>query len=129
MRKRRLGADQPDHERQGVRQRHRLGVAVEVLGSKTTRLVPVRIRPRNRSDARRRWRLITRGRAGLQINDHIAEPGDMVFHHACLLGLEGIVSKRLGSRYRSGRSKDWLKFKNPAAPAEAEQDWRRGGWG
>ena len=23
----------------------------------------------------------------------------------------------IGSRYRSGRSKDWLKFKNPAAPA------------
>jgi ATP-dependent DNA ligase len=39
MRKRRLGADQPDHERQGVRQRHRLGVAVEVLGSKTTCVV------------------------------------------------------------------------------------------
>jgi hypothetical protein len=37
-----------------------------------------------------------------------------------------IVSKRLGSRYRSGRSKDWLKFKNPNAPAvkrEAEEDW------
>jgi ATP-dependent DNA ligase len=33
------------------------------------------------------------------------------------MGLEGIVSKRLGSRYRSGRSPDWLKFKNPAAPA------------
>jgi ATP-dependent DNA ligase len=33
------------------------------------------------------------------------------------MGLEGIVSKRLGSRYRSGRSKDWLKFKNPDAPA------------
>jgi putative ABC transport system substrate-binding protein len=27
------------------------------------------------------------------------------------------VSKRLGSRYRSGRSPDWLKFKNPEAPA------------
>ena len=26
------------------------------------------------------------------------------------MGLEGIVSKRLGSRYRSGRSPDWLKF-------------------
>ena len=26
-------------------------------------------------------------------------------------------SKRLGSRYRSGRSPDWRKFKNPAAPA------------
>jgi ATP-dependent DNA ligase len=33
------------------------------------------------------------------------------------MGLEGIVSKQLGSRYRSGRSKDWLKFKNPDAPA------------
>jgi hypothetical protein len=38
------------------------------------------------------------------------------FRHACQLGLEGIVSKRLGSRYTSGRSRDWLKFKNPAAP-------------
>ena len=36
---------------------------------------------------------------GLQLNEHIAEPGDVVFRHACKLGLEGIVSKRLGSRY------------------------------
>jgi ATP-dependent DNA ligase len=46
--------------------------------------------------------------------------------HACKMGLEGIVSKRLGSRYRSGRSPDWLKFKNPAAPAvrrEGEEEW------
>jgi ATP-dependent DNA ligase len=46
------------------------------------------------------------------------------------LGLEGIVSKRLGSRYTSGRLRDWLKFKNPAAPAvrrEAEEDWGVGG--
>jgi hypothetical protein len=44
------------------------------------------------------------------------------------VGLEGIVSKRLGSRYRSGRSRDWLKFKNPDAPAvrrEAGEDWGR----
>ena len=48
--------------------------------------------------------------------------------HACKLGLEGIVSKRLGSQYRSGRTKDWLKFKNPDAAAvtrEAEEDWGR----
>jgi ATP-dependent DNA ligase len=41
--------------------------------------------------------------------------------------LRGIVSKRLGSIYRSGRSLDWLKFKNPDAPAvkrEAEEEWR-----
>jgi bifunctional non-homologous end joining protein LigD len=46
--------------------------------------------------------------------------------HACTLGLEGIVSKRLGSPYRSGRSKDWLKFKNPKHPAvkrEEEEEW------
>jgi hypothetical protein len=36
-------------------------------------------------------------------------------------------SKRNGSRYRSGRSPDWLKFQNPEAPAvkrEAEEEWR-----
>jgi ATP-dependent DNA ligase len=51
-----------------------------------------------------------------------------VFHHACKLGCEGIVSKRLGSPYRFGRSNDWIKVKNPAAPAvkrEAEEDWAR----
>jgi ATP-dependent DNA ligase len=51
---------------------------------------------------------------------------DVVFQHACKMGLEGIVSMRLGSRYRSGRSPDWLKFKNPEAPAvkrEAEEEW------
>jgi ATP-dependent DNA ligase len=39
---------------------------------------------------------------------------------------EGIVSKRRGSRYRSGRSVDWVKMKNPDSPAvkrEAEEDW------
>ena len=65
---------------------------------------------------------------GVQFNPHLTHPGDIVFAHACKMGLEGIVSKRLGSGYRSGRTSDWLKFKNPAAPAvkrEAEQDWGR----
>jgi ATP-dependent DNA ligase len=31
------------------------------------------------------------------------------------MGLEGIVSKRKDSAYRSGRSPDWLKMKNPKA--------------
>jgi ATP-dependent DNA ligase len=51
-----------------------------------------------------------------------------VFAHACKLGLEGIVSKRKDSAYRSGRSPDWLKMKNPDAPAvtrEAEEDWSK----
>jgi bifunctional non-homologous end joining protein LigD len=67
---------------------------------------------------------------GLRLNEHLIHPGDTVFRHACKMGLEGIVSKRLGLRYRSGRSKDWLKFKNPDAPAvkrEAEEEWGREG--
>ena len=64
---------------------------------------------------------------GVRLNEHLEHPdGLTVFQHACKMGLEGIVSKRLGSRYRSGRSPEWLKFKNPEAPAvrrEAEEDW------
>jgi hypothetical protein len=44
------------------------------------------------------------------------------------MGLEGIVSKRKGSPYRSGRTLDWLKAKNPNAPAVARlagEDWGR----
>ena len=46
---------------------------------------------------------------------------------ACKLSCEGIVSKRLGSTYRSGRSKQCVKVKNPAASAvrrEAEEERR-----
>jgi ATP-dependent DNA ligase len=41
----------------------------------------------------------------------------LVGKHACALGCEGIVSKRRGSRYVSGRTDVWRKVKNPAAPA------------
>jgi hypothetical protein len=35
---------------------------------------------------------------GLRLNEHLEhKDGDVVFRHACQLGLEGIVSKRLGS--------------------------------
>jgi len=54
-----------------------------------------------------------------------------VFRHACQLGYEGIVSKRLGSPYRSGRSLHWVKSKNPQHPAvkrEAEEDWGKQKW-
>src|SRR5215831_5507773 len=73
-------------------------------------------------------RLLAKASAGLQVNDHIVEPGDVVFRHACQLGLEGIVSKRLGSPYSSGRSRYWIKMKNPACKGvrrEQEEDWCR----
>src|SRR5690348_601862 len=59
-------------------------------------------------------------------NETFEEDGAVVFREACKLGCEGIVSKRLGSMYRRGRSPHWVKVKNPNAPAvkrEAEQDW------
>jgi hypothetical protein len=65
-------------------------------------------------------------RHDVRFNEQLEHPdGTLVFAHASKLGAEGIVSKRLGSRYRSGRSPDWLKFKNPSAPTakrEAEED-------
>jgi ATP-dependent DNA ligase len=65
-------------------------------------------------------------RDGIAFNQHFTGNGINIFRHACALGCEGIVSKRLGSHYRSGRVDHWLKIKNPAAPAvkrEAEEDW------
>jgi len=44
------------------------------------------------------------------------DDGETVFRHTCKLGLEGIVSKRKKSPYRSGRSPNWLKMTNADAP-------------
>jgi bifunctional non-homologous end joining protein LigD len=72
-------------------------------------------------------RLLGKDRAGLLISQPIDAPADIAFQHICQLGLEGIVSKKLGSRYESGRSTLWLKTINPNAPAVQrleEEDWR-----
>jgi bifunctional non-homologous end joining protein LigD len=74
-------------------------------------------------------RLLAKAGPGLRLNEWIdgdEHDGAIIFFHACELGLEGIVSKRKGSTYRSGRSPDWIKMKNPACAAvtrEAEEDW------
>ena len=78
-----------------------------------------------------RKRLLTKLLKGQQtsivLNEHYEEDGAIVYREACKLGCEGIVSKRLGSTYRQGRSPHWVKVKNPNAAAvkrEAE-DWGR----
>ena len=71
-------------------------------------------------------RLVHRPQLGIVLNEHYEGDGEIIFKHACKLGCEGIVSKRLGSLYRSGRLPHWIKIKNPKAPAvkrEAEEDW------
>ena len=71
--------------------------------------------------------LVSRMRSGLRLNEHLEhKDGTEVFAQACLMALEGIVSKRKDSRYVSGGSLHWIKSKNPQAPAvkrEAEEDW------
>jgi bifunctional non-homologous end joining protein LigD len=47
------------------------------------------------------------------LNEVYGEDGAIVFREACKLGCEGIVSKRIGSTYRRGRSPHWIKVKNP----------------
>jgi ATP-dependent DNA ligase len=72
--------------------------------------------------------VVAKARPGIRFNEHIEGDGPTVFAHACKMGLEGIVSKHKASTYRSGRSPDWLKCKNPACEAvkrEAEEDWGR----
>ena len=79
--------------------------------------------------------ILRKSRHGVRLNEHLVRLNEhlehdcrlTVFQHACKMGLEGIVSKRLETRYQSGRSSDWLKFKNPKAPAvgreQEEEDW------
>ena len=73
-------------------------------------------------------KLVRGSQLTIVLNEHFTEDGAIVFREACKLGCEGIVSKRLGSIYRSGRTPLWLKVKNPNAPAvkrEAEEDWAK----
>jgi ATP-dependent DNA ligase len=72
--------------------------------------------------------ILAKASPGLRFNEHMEGDGETVLAHACKMGLEGIVSKRKDSAYRSGRSPDWLKMKNADAPAvkrEEEEDWSR----
>lgn len=61
-------------------------------------------------------KLLRHGR-GIQYVEHAEGHGDRLFEAVCKLGLEGIVSKKLDAPYRSGRSRTWIKVKNPKAPA------------
>ena len=54
--------------------------------------------------------------SGIGLTDHVKAPGAKVFQAACELGVEGIVSKRRDSLYRSGSTRSWLKTTNPNAP-------------
>jgi bifunctional non-homologous end joining protein LigD len=71
-------------------------------------------------------KLLRGSHPSIVLNEYYEADGETVYREACRLGCEGIVSKRLGSPHRSGRSAHWVKVKNPKAPAvrrEAGEDW------
>jgi bifunctional non-homologous end joining protein LigD len=63
-------------------------------------------------------RLLARRVDGIFLSEfEQGEIGPDLFRHACLMGLEGLVSKRSDRAYRSGVSPNWVKIKNPEHPA------------
>ncbi len=47
----------------------------------------------------------------LRLSEHLESDGPTIFHNACKLRAEGIVSKRAAAKYAAGRSSDWIKCK------------------
>jgi bifunctional non-homologous end joining protein LigD len=73
-------------------------------------------------------RLLRDTAAGILLNEHIVGDGLTVFAHACQLGAEGIVSKKVDGACQSGPCRVWIKVRNPASIAvqsERSEKWNR----
>ena len=96
-----------------------LRVRSDRAGRQRVRHTPIEERKRTLA------KVLNRKLDGITLNARYDGDGAIIFKHACKLGCEGNVSKRIGSRYKSGRSEHWLKDRDPPAPAvkrEAEED-------
>ena len=49
--------------------------------------------------------------SAIRYSEHWLGEGDRLYDEACRSGLEGVISKKAGEPYRSGRSRDWVKTK------------------
>ena len=80
---------------------------VLALGGEDLRQLPVSLRKTNLA------RLLARRVDGIFLSDfEQGEIGPDLYRHACLMGLEGLVSKHKDRPYRAGRSPHWIKIKN-----------------
>ena len=73
-------------------------------------------------------RLLRDAKAGILLNEHIAEDGPTVFARACQLGAESIVSKKVDGAYQSGPCRVGIKVRNPASIAiqrDRSEIWNR----
>jgi bifunctional non-homologous end joining protein LigD len=113
--------------RDGVTNFDQLRASVSRMGSRDAFLYAFDLLEINGTDLRRdAWQvrratltsLLRKTGDGVRLSEHIeGADGATIFGHACAMGLEGIVAKRRDRPYRSGRSPDWIKVKNPDAPA------------
>jgi bifunctional non-homologous end joining protein LigD len=111
----------------GVTDFNRLRAALGRKGSRQAFLYAFDLLELNGEDLRREtWEtrrtllvmLLRKAYDGIRLSEHIeGTDGTTIFGHACAMGLEGIVAKRRDRPYRSGRCADWIKIRNPAAPA------------
>jgi bifunctional non-homologous end joining protein LigD len=104
--------------RQGQAEAILVAYDIMEVGGQDVRPEALDVRPGALEERRKRLaKLLSRKtkamRDGIQLSEAITGDGVAIFRHACGLGLEGIVSKRIGSRYVSGRTRAWLKTKNP----------------
>jgi bifunctional non-homologous end joining protein LigD len=102
----------------GVSDFDRLRASVGRRGSRDAFLYAFDLLELDGGDLRRALKsLLRKAGQGVRLSEHIDGDGAVAFPRACRMGLEGIVSKRRDRPYRSGRSTDWIKVKNPDAPA------------
>jgi bifunctional non-homologous end joining protein LigD len=111
----------------GVSDFARLRTSVSRMGSRDAFLYAFDLLEINGTDLRQdAWHVrratltsvLRKAGEGIRLSDHLdSADGEAMFRHACAMGLEGIVAKRRDRPYRSGRSPDWIKVKNPDAPA------------
>ena len=76
------------------------------------------------------FKLLRRVWRGIEYVEHLEGDGAVIFEHACRLGLEGIVCKRIDLPYRPGPSKTGSKSKTkrtlPRCASKKRLNWRGG---
>jgi bifunctional non-homologous end joining protein LigD len=72
------------------------------------------IRQEALGDRRAELARIVSGADAILFSETIEAEGELVFDNACEMGIKGMVSKRVGSRYSSGTTRTWVKTKNAA---------------
>jgi len=69
--------------------------------------------------------LLRKVHLGIRLSEHLDGDGESIFRHACALDAEDIVAKRRDKPYGSGRCLDWIKVRNPTAPAATRiMEWQ-----